>query len=237
MCVCEQQLMLCGSSPLPQKYEENTRICLGNGRLCSPRAQSPPFFVSDKNGVSSVKWSHYEKLTIFSFFFFFPIFPRRSLGEDDTSENRARASSNLSLFMWRASRRGESGAGAAKSWLIFQRQSGRAASRKIERAHLWAGFTRHRADPSPVREAGPRQSPRHGSERHRLVVFRRDSLSDGDFDSGGAGHIYICSLILIWCPLYLFINCDDETRCHPETMNTLSVWRAHNNNNNVVISG
>lgn len=111
---CELRLMLCVASPLPPEIWRKHEYLSWKWTAMFGWAQSQPS-VLGKNGVSSVKWSDYEKLTVFF--------------SSKTSQKTDTASSNLSLFMWCVSARRERSS-AAERWLIFQRQSGRAASRK-----------------------------------------------------------------------------------------------------------
>lgn len=71
---CEQQLMLCVASPLPQKYEENTRICLENGRRCLEEHNHSLLY-----GRKWCELGQMERLwkTDLFFFFFVPAVPIR----------------------------------------------------------------------------------------------------------------------------------------------------------------
>lgn len=118
-----------------------------------------------ENGVSSVKWSDYEKLTVFFF-------------SSKTSQKTDTASSNLSLFMWCVSARRERSGGA----LIDLSEAIRTSSeQKIGRRRLTVssvrGITWHQQAwhrPPPV-SAGEITTSQVRSE---MVTFRFNCCSE-----------------------------------------------------------
>lgn len=95
--------MLCVASPLPQKYEENTSICLGNGRRCLAGHNHSLLYRR--------KWCELGQMErLWKTDHLFSGVP----AGQETCQRTDRASSNLSLFMWCVSaRRKQSGAGEA----------------------------------------------------------------------------------------------------------------------------